>query len=192
MIDVQIMSGVPGSGKSHQANGFAKVMTSEDEEGIIISADHYFYPDLNARLGVGSGIYFGIPFNLADRVVTDLGYAFDPSKLPTAHQQCMEAFINALIATKNREHYTIVVDNTNIHNYEISPYYLVGEAMGAKVEIVRIESPLERCLRRNTHEVPAEIVTKMHETFSEDGPHPWEENVILPKQHMPWWISRTV
>ena len=190
MTKVTIMSGPPGSGKSFQTQGYATVLNNEGQMGIIVSADHYFCPELMPRLAQKE--YFGIPFNLANSQTILLGYEFDPSKLPLAHQQCMRGFVEAIMAAKSVKNYHIIVDNTNINSPEIAPYYLVGEAFGAEVEILRVEASLDDCIRRNVHGVPDEVITRMHTTFNETVEHPWEEGVMIPKQHMPWWTSRSI
>ena len=191
MNKVTIMSGPPGSGKSFQTQGYATVLNNERKDGVIVSADHYFCPELKARLGHAE--YFGIPFNLANSQTLLLGYEFAPNKLPMAHQQCMKAFVMTLSAAKDAgQPFHIIVDNTNINSVEIATYYLVAEAMGAEVEILRVEASLDDCIRRNVHSVPDEVITRMHKTFSEKVEHPWETGVMIPKQHMPWWTSRSI
>lgn len=190
-MNVYIMSGPPGSGKSYKATGLATVLHNEGEDGVIVSADHYFHPELLPRLGQPE--YLGVPFNLVNSQTLKLGYEFNPSKLPMAHQQCMKAFVMMLQgAVDSGQKHSIIVDNTNIHSHEIAPYYLVGEAFGAEVEILRVEEKLDVCISRQTHGVPERVVTSMHNTFSEVGPRPWEEGVMMPAQHMPWWDSRSV
>jgi tRNA uridine 5-carbamoylmethylation protein Kti12 len=189
MTKVTIMSGPPGSGKSFQTQGYATVLDNEGKQGIIVSADHYFCPELMPRLAQTE--YFGIPFNLVNSQTLLLGYEFDPSKLPMAHQQCMRGFIAALTAVKSLSDYHIIVDNTNINSVEIAPYYLVGEALGAEVEILRVEAELDVCIQRNVHGVPDEVITRMWTEFKQVQDHPWEEGVMIPKQHMPWWTSRS-
>jgi len=170
MINVYIMSGPPGSGKSHQAIGFAKVMHSEGEEGEIISADHFWSPNLRDL--------DGICFDELDEpsIIEGLQqYEFDISKLSIAHQRCMRTFIYALQdAVDEGTSRSLIVDNTNINAYEISPYYLISEAFGAKVEILRVETPLSVCIERNIHSVPKEKIEHMYQTFVEMLDIPWE------------------
>jgi len=192
-MNAYIMSGPPGSGKSFQANGLANTLSLDGENGVIISADHYHCPALLEEI-LDDGLYMGIPFQrVAEQLIHEQLeiYEFDVAKLSQAHQTCMKAFIYWLQMWKVNP-FTVIVDNTNINSYEIAPYYLVGEALGAKVEIIRVERDLAICLKRNVHKVPDEIIEKMHATFSEMIPHPYEEGVMIPKQHMPWWASRTV
>ena len=90
------------------------MLDNEGKEGIIVSADHYFCPELKARLAQET--YWGIPLNLANSQTLLLGYEFAPNKLPMAHQACMRAFVEALVVTKRLGHYHIIVDNTNINS----------------------------------------------------------------------------
>jgi len=190
MSNVTIMSGLPGSGKSFHVRSFVGFLLSEGEEGIIISADHRHCATLQEVLS--NEEYEGIPFHrLGDEDIQNAldNYEFKPTVLETAHPQCFKAFINKLLSGGDSN---IVVDNTNIHAAEIAPYYLAAQAFGATVEIIRVEAPVELCIKRNVHDVPKEAIVRMNATFSEMKGHPWKNGVTIPKQHMPWWTSRSV
>jgi predicted kinase len=89
------------------------------------------------------------------------GYNFDPTKLPEAHNWCLNKFLAGL--RRNTE--TIVVDNTNIHIWEIAPYYRLAEAFGYEVEIIHCECSPSTCLERQVHGVPALKLGQMHEAM---------------------------
>lgn len=186
-MNVYIMSGPPGSGKSTEAKNLALDLHRDGEKGLIISADHCWSESLLNLIG---NPYTGIPFSsIEDPNVIDAlkEYNFDVKELSKAHQFCFLGFINALVMrTQN-----VIVDNTNIHNYEIAPYYLAGESLTANVEILRVKTALTDCLARNTHSVPEDTVKRMHGTFSKESQHPWEPKMI-PEQHLPWWKSSNV
>lgn len=186
MIEVFIMSGVPGSGKSFHAQTFAAAQHARGYEGIIFSADHWFMPDLLGDVGItfkdaGSQLYENAKNN----------YHFDPKHLAAAHQECMISYIEELTELQGRKTpFSIVVDNTNIHSYEIAPYYSVAEAFNAKVEIIRVESDITQCLLRNTHDVPENTIYRMYGAFIKEKEVPglgW-----IPEQHAPWWKSVSV
>ena len=69
---------------------------------VVVSADHHF-----VELGNGT-------------------YAFDPSKLGTAHGQCLRRYTEAL--QRGESH--VVVDNTNTTLLEMSPYVSLALAYG--------------------------------------------------------------
>lgn len=187
-VFVYIMSGPPGSGKTFQANAFAQVMASEGKKGVIVSADHYF-SDIPEKG------YRGIPFdkvNDADILNALKTYDFSLEGLAIAHPWCMWAYMNVLMFDPAEEDFHIIVDNTNIHNFEINPYYLVAQALKAKVEVLRVPADLDVCIERNTHGVPEDTIRRMHTKFSEMMDHPWIPDVQIPAQHMPWWESRTL
>jgi len=60
-------------------------------------------------------------------------YEFDPSLLPIAHQQCFAAFISLVCIEQARR---VIVDNTNMAQWEMFNYVHLAEAMGYEVEII--------------------------------------------------------
>jgi tRNA uridine 5-carbamoylmethylation protein Kti12 len=192
MIKVHIMSGPSGSGKSWQAHAYAKVLDSEEKKGVIISTDFYW----TGHRG------WGFAFSQLQDPET-IGkleiYDFDPTKLPEAHPFTFRKYLDvlgmAVVDAKTdveEEDFHIIVDNTNIHEGEIAPYYLAAQAYDAEVEILRVEAELDVCIRRNTHGVPEGVIERTHKAFFETREHPWEAGVMIPKQHMPWWTSRSI
>ena len=102
------------------------------ENGLVLSADDYF--------------------------MVDGEYRFDPTKIGEAHKRCMDRFIQATQAGEP----LIVVDNTNLSKWEISPYMLVGETMVYEVTVVVVEEDNPTvCAARTTHGVPLEVIKKM-------------------------------
>jgi len=193
MINVYIVSGPPGSGKSFQVGGFVAAMVKDGEDGVIISADHHHCATLREILNQNES-YRGIPFNLLNDVSINEAldnYEFNVEVLATAHPQCFRAFLEALRANEDGN-FNVIVDNTNIHEGEIAPYYLAAQAFDAEVEILRVETALDVCIKRGVHGVPEGTVERMHKTFMEERDHPYEAGVIIPKQHMPWWKSRAL
>jgi predicted kinase len=97
-------------------------------------------------------------------------YVFDPLKLPQAHAACMKRFIFLLMVKKAKH---IIVDNTNIHEWEFTNYRYLATLAGYKVEIVefRVEtiSDVAICAGRNKHKVPQEIVWQMAMEFEPDS-----------------------
>lgn len=150
-MNIKIMRGVPGSGKSTWAKNLRQVTYDQGLLPIIVSADMYF---------TASGQYM-----------------FDPTKLGEAHRWCMSSFINSCNDHMN----PIIVDNTNINLEDISPYVAVGEALGYDVEIVQIETDPEIAAARNTHGVPKAKVIEMARRMQVNRiPRRWNVVVVKP------------
>lgn len=98
-------------------------------------------------------------------------YKFDPSKLSEAHQECFRMFVSALHSGKD-----VIVDNTNLSAWEVSPYMMYAEAYNHDVKIVRVGKGVlyEKMLKRQAHGVPE--VTFWYMVRS------WENPDFLP-----WW-----
>ena len=146
MKQVIIMSGVSGSGKSTSAAKLA----SKLGDVLIVSADNFFN--------------------------TDEGYMFDPSKLPQAHQDCFRRYLNALgwdDTGVSIPYNTIVVDNTNLSAWEISPYLQAGETSGYKVKIVRVNADEKLAWERNVHNVPGSVYNRQLLSFRKKNIMPW-------------------
>lgn len=141
MPTVHIMVGIPGSGKSHYV---ATEFFSDDRHGhmVSVSADEYF-TDKNGN------------------------YNFDATKLSEAHGQCLRNFVDCVQKMfGGRPLYeNIFVDNTNLSDVEIAPYYTLARAYGYEVELVFFRTPLDVCLSRNTHNVPAHTMLRMKTQF---------------------------
>jgi len=119
-------------------------------ENVIVSADDYFLH--NGR------------------------YEFVPSKLGEAHAFCMRSFIDAI---HNNVVDNVIVDNTNIRQWEIHPYYLVAQAYGLPVEIVTVNCNAEKAFGRNQHGVPLAAIQRMAVALA---------NEVLPRMY----VNRTV
>jgi predicted kinase len=125
-MNVIILQGIPGSGKSSYVSYLKGVASDISREVVVCSADHYF--------------------------MRDGEYKFNPAFLGEAHAACMRRFIETVQQGGN---VTVIVDNTNITEIEIAPYYAVARAFGsAKVEIVTFEVYPETGAARNVHGVP--------------------------------------
>jgi predicted kinase len=59
---------------------------------------------------------------------SDGTYAYNRDLIQKAHEFCFREFLAAAEADKP----TIIVDNTNVQAWEISPYYLSGKALAMK------------------------------------------------------------
>ena len=90
-------------------------------------------------------------------------------QLPRAHQEC---FLTALALLEDKTP-LVIIDNTNLSGIEIAPYYLMAEAHGYEVEVLRISCPPEVAFERQQHGVPADIFDKMVLAFNKRDVAPW-------------------
>jgi tRNA uridine 5-carbamoylmethylation protein Kti12 len=139
------MRAVPGSGKSTFAKQLMEKAKSAGQSAELCSADEYFY-----KLGNGS-------------------YAFDPSKISEAHKYCFKKFIQAVNNGVN----LIIVDNTNLSAWEISPYKAYAEAHDYDFSINEVASDPLESLKRQQHGVPEAAHKRMSESFEKEFIPPW-------------------
>jgi predicted kinase len=133
MKKVIILSGVSGSGKSTLAH----MLCETEERGIICSADTFF---CHNKEGV---------------------YKFDPSLLEEAHKHCFMSFV--LFLSDETVYQTIIVDNTNLSNWEIAPYITYANYCNAEIQIMQVDSGLsaKQLAERNVHGVPEKSIENM-------------------------------
>lgn len=112
-------------------------------------------------------------------------YDFKLENAAEAHLGCFRKF-NWLCL--NAETDTIVVDNTNIKLWEVSPYVMVAKAYGHPVTVVEIACPMDELLRRRASRaekvIPMEIIEKMLASF-EPSLKQWETFELDPSLPRP-------
>jgi predicted kinase len=72
-------------------------------------------------------------------------------------------------AAETRKAQTLVIDDTHVHRASFEPDVIFAKAANVDVLVVRISTPLEVCLARQTHGVPEDVVRRMAAEF-EDFP----------------------
>lgn len=103
-------------------------------------------------------------------------YEFDPKQLGEAHAWCYKKFLDS-ITQPYKFH---VIDNTNIHTYEVAPYVLAANAYGLRHEIVTLYCDPKIAAARNVHGVPATTVfQKYQDLLKEKLPAHWNHRVVF-------------
>lgn len=87
------------------------------------------------------------------------------------YRQKRHAARSSLVRTAAVAHkaQTLVIDDTHVHRASFEPDVIFAKAANVDVLVVRISTPLEVCLARQTHGVPEDVVRRMAAEF-EDFP----------------------
>ena len=141
--ELAIMRGTSGSGKSFKAKQLA------GENGVICSADDFFI-----ERGKGE-------------------YAFDPSLLGRAHQQCQNKATEAIQKGLS----PVIIDNTNTRLWEMKKLRPIVELAQSLGYNIRIEEPetdwwkernIDEMVNKNSHGVPREAIERMVNRYDEN------------------------
>ena len=136
-MQVLVMSGIPGSGKTSLAEAYKASQEADGRVCVIVSADDFFKTGRNGE------------------------YIYDGSKISDAHAQCMRSFVEAVSEEDAAD--IVIVDNTNTTAVEIAPYMAVANAYGAEAKIVQVVADFADCMKRQTHNVPESTMLRMHQ-----------------------------
>lgn len=142
-MEVMILRGLPGSGKST----FAAEIMAKHHYCAVCSADNYFM--------------FGGE------------YRFDAVKLPLAHDACLRKYVAFLHTPPANLPVKLIVDNTNILVWEIAPYYRLAEVFGHQVKVITFPCEVETAIARNIHAVPGLTILAMAERMASEHLPPW-------------------
>jgi predicted kinase len=130
--DLILLRGVPGSGKTTLGEIILDTPGSNNTNNVL-SADDFFM-DENGN------------------------YNFDPTKLREAHNECQLKCAERM----KLQLYKIVVANTFTQDWEMKPYFEMGERYKYRVHTVIVEN---RHGNTNIHNVPSEKIEQMKNRF---------------------------
>ncbi|KAM3964994.1 uncharacterized protein ACR2FA_000887 [Aphomia sociella] len=137
-----IMRGVPGSGKSNLAR---KIV-----ESVIGSAPNDFHTHV---------------FSTDDYFYVRGTYKFNKNYLSEAHTWNQ----NRVRAATDMALSPIIIDNTNIEDWEMEPYLKYSVRNGYIIEIMEPNTPwakkASQCARKNVHNVPLSTIQRMLDNY---------------------------
>lgn len=106
-------------------------------------------------------------------------YRFDGERISEAHAWCLRGFAEILPSLEGGSPEVVIVDNTAIRAWEISPYYNLARAYGHEVRIVHVSCDTPTAHERNIHGVPLERIEKMdRDLLSEELPPFWTVETV--------------
>jgi len=154
---VNIMRGIPGSGKSRKAGELAEIAPSR-----ILTTDDFF---------TKKGPHFD---------TDDYEENFDYKMLPEAHGWNLNRYAMQVIMDEEVD--CLIVDNTNISIAEIAPYYQLATAFGWEARIYTVVCGWKVAADRNTHGVTVETVRRMALSLDAEErnfPPWWDHSVVI-------------
>lgn len=139
MRQVILMQGIPGAGKSTYARKLASEALAHRLTVRIVSADDFFMSPKGE-------------------------YKYDPNLIPKAHEQCINEFRKAL----RDKVQLVIVDNTNLRSWNLTPYVSGAHEFGYPVRIIRLTVKPATAKKRNIHNVPPETIERMFQTLKSE------------------------
>lgn len=155
-----IMQGVPGSGKSTVAKMIGNQERLEGKTVAHLSTDDWRFDD-------------------------DGVYQFDPADNARYHKMCQKACAEAMVDGIE----VIIIDNTNIQEWQAHPYLVMADSFGYTVQVVSVDATLDLSIRRQKdrkpdRRVPPEVIARMYFEMERIIARPDEEQrwVEFPEQ----------
>ncbi|XP_059469720.1 NEDD4-binding protein 2 isoform X2 [Neocloeon triangulifer] len=134
-----ILRGLPGSGKTYLSKELSEMAEENSFVYRICSADHHFH--------------------------TPKGYVFNASELPVAHSASQQNAKKAF----NEKTQLVIIDNTNIMEWEMKPYFIESVKFGYHIEILEPLTPwrdnIGQLRSKNVHNVPDRSLRNMQDKY---------------------------
>lgn len=127
MTTLTLIRGISGSGKSTIAQ---QLLIDRDRKIVHFEADHYF-------------------------IDQDGTYRFDPDKLQSAHEWCLNSTKMHL-----QNGFDVIVSNTFTTQKECSPYIEFAQENGYNLQIITVQGDFN-----SIHDVPESTLEKMRNRF---------------------------
>jgi predicted kinase len=90
------------------------------------------------------------------------------NRIHDAHKRCFQTFLQAMRASKPM----IIVDNGNIHTWEIAPYLMPAQSFGYEVEILTLECDPKIAIQRKNWNTPEQVRSTADKLISEERQFP--------------------
>ncbi len=113
-------------------SGKSTFIKNNHPDAKVCSADHYF-------------------------TEADGTYTWNREEASQAHEEC-KLKCERYMSNKEKK---IIIDNTNIHWYEMEPYIHLSEEYNYSLSFIRIDANVEDAIKRNIHDVPPEVIRRM-------------------------------
>jgi len=172
MRKIILMSGIPGSGKSYEAQKRISAHIRDSypfpsPENFTITSDPVSRP-----IRPGDGWKTSSPIihlSTDDHFMRGSSYKFDVNLLNEAHGSCLKNYIRGVQDTLNE---LLIVDNTMTTNEELAPYIAIAQAYRVPVEVITmvvLPHEVEKAAARNVHGVSSTSVRRMWENLLRSG-----------------------
>ncbi len=123
-----------------------------------------------------------------DYLMIDGKYQYTPQAIIKAHDDIFRRTIIELmppdsfgVPIQRSKYEDIVIDNTGTQLINLAPYIQLAASFNVPYEIVYLMCDVETSIRRNTHNVPPNVIIQMNRNLlTEVIPPFWKQRVILP------------
>ncbi len=162
-----ILKGLPGSGKSTMAAWLSEIYVKSiikefgSPKSWIENCVQYYGSEKVEGWHDKDPKYVAI--HSTDQYLYENGeYKWTPAKMGPSHSKNYEAFRKSIDDGID----LVIVDNTNTTRKEYTKYQNYAEKNGYWVSFIVMPHPtIDEAVRRNTHNVPADVIKKMRDRF---------------------------